>query len=282
MEPANALPGIRIVLVRTSHPGNIGAAARAMWTMGFTDLALVKPRHFPHPEATAMAAGASERLAHVTVHETLEGALSGCVHAVGFSARRRDLSHAVVALREAAPAIVAATAGGRVALVFGNETSGLSNAELARCQAFATIPANPEYGSLNLAMAVQVACYEVAVAAQAHAPAKGRERLPATLDDLEGLFAHLERASLDTGFVDPVKPGRFLEHMRRLFARARLERPEVKLLRGLLGALEAKAAAAPPAIPPAAAKPKARAKRAAPKPEAPSRKRAPPSTRKRS
>jgi tRNA/rRNA methyltransferase len=276
MEPAKALSGTRIVLVRTSHPGNIGAAARAMWTMGFADLALVQPRHFPHEDATAMAAGAADRLADVTVHETLESALSGCVHAVGFSARRRDLSHAVVALREAAPAIVAATDEGRVALVFGNETSGLSNAELARCQAFATIPANPEYGSLNLAMAVQVACYEVAVATQAYAPAKGRERLPATMDDLEGLFAHLERASLDTGFVDPVKPGRFLEHMRRLFARARLERPEVKLLRGLLGALEAQA------TPPPAAKPKARARPAARKPAAPSRKRAPPSKRKRS
>jgi len=283
MDTAPALSSTRIVLVRTSHPGNIGAAARAMWTMGFTDLALVQPRHFPHEEATAMAAGASDRLANVTVHESLESALSGCVHAVGFSARRRDLSHAVVALREAAPAIVAATAEGRVALVFGNETSGLSNAELARCQAFATIPANPAYGSLNLAMAVQVACYEVAVAADAHVPAKGRERLPATMDDLEGLFAHLERASLHTGFVDPVKPGRFLEHMRRLFARARLERPEVKLLRGLLGALEAKAAAAPgAATPPAAEKPKARAKPAARKRAAPSRKPARPPSRKRS
>lgn len=274
MEAANALSGTRIVLVRTSHPGNIGAAARAMWTMGFTDLALVQPRHFPHEEATAMAAGAADRLAHVTVHETLESALSGCVHAVGFSARRRDLSHAVEALRDAAPAIVEATGEGRVALVFGNETSGLSNAELARCQAFATIPANPEYGSLNLAMAVQVACYEVAVAAHAHVPAKGRERLPATVDDLEGLIAHFERASRDTGFVDPAKPGRFLEHMRRLFARARLERPEVKLLRGLLGALEARAA-----TPPAAAK--APAKPATRKRAAPSRKRAPPRSRKR-
>jgi len=277
MDHAIAPSGIRIVLIRTSHPGNIGAALRAMWTMGFTDLALVQPRHFPHPEATAMAAGAAERLADVTVHETLEGALSGCVHAVGFSARRRDLSHPIVALRDAAPAIVAATGEGRVALVFGNETSGLSNAELARCQGFATIPANPAYGSLNLAMAVQVACYEVAVAAGAHAAPQGRERAGATLDDLEGLFVHLDRAALASGFVDPAKPGRFLEHMRRLFARSKLERPEVKLLRGLLGALEARAVTAPPA-----AKAKSPAKPAARKRAAPSRKRALPRSRKRS
>lgn len=278
MERSDALSRIRVVLSRTSHPGNLGAAARAMKTMGLSDLALVSPRHFPDPDATAMAAGAADLLARASLHASLEAALSGCVLAVGFSARRRDLSHPVQALRAAAPAIVAAARDGRVALVFGNETSGLSNEELARCQAFASIPANPDYSSLNLAAAVQVACYEVALAAGAHSPPRGRERLRATLDDVDGFFAHLERSALASGFLDPARPGRFIGHMRRLFARTKLERAEVKLLRGLLGALDARSGATRQP----AARSKPRAKPAAGKRAAPSRKRPPPRSRKRS
>ncbi len=261
-----------MVLAQTSHPGNIGASARAMKTMGVSDLALVRPRRFPDAEATAMAAGGAQLLASATVHETLEAALSGCVLAVGFSARRRDLSHPVQALRDAAPPIVAAALGGRVALVFGNETSGLSNEELALCQAFASIPANPQYTSLNLAAAVQVACYEVAVAALAHAAPQGRQRQFATLDDANGFFDHLEASALASGFLDPARPGRFIAHMRRLFARTRLERAEVKLLRGLLGALDARAKATPPRAPKAAP----RAKAGTAPQAAPSRKRSTP------
>src|SRR4051812_42470801 len=150
---------LAVVLSHPSHPGNIGAAARALKTMGLADLRLVAPRHFPDPDATAMAAGAAELLQSARVFERLEGALADCVHAVGFSARPRDLSHRVESLRDAAPGIAAAAAQGSVALVFGNETSGLSNEELARCQRLVTIPSNPAYGSLNLAAAVQVACY---------------------------------------------------------------------------------------------------------------------------
>jgi tRNA/rRNA methyltransferase len=216
-----------------------------------------------------MAAGGADLLARSTVHATLGEALSGCVLAVGFSARRRDLSHAVQPLREAAPGIVEATAAGRVALVFGNETSGLSNDELAQCQAFASIPANPGYSSLNLAAAVQVACYEVSVAAGANAAPVARERLPATIDDLNALIAHLESSARASGFLDPRKPGRFVEHMRRLFARAKLERAEVKLLRGLLGALGetgGRANATRPRAARPAAKAKAAGRRAAPSP----------------
>jgi tRNA/rRNA methyltransferase len=277
MERRDTLPAVRVVLSRTSHPGNIGAAARAMKTMGFSDLALVRPRHFPDPDATAMAAGAAAELARASVHDTLEGALAGCVLAVGFSARRRDLSHPVLALRDAVPVILDAARAGRVALVFGNETSGLSNEELARCQAFASIPANPAYSSLNLAAAVQVACYEVAVGAGAHEAPRGRKRPAATLGDIDGFFAHLERSALASGFLDPRRPGRFIEHMRRLFARAGLERPEVKLLRGLLGAMDAKAGPTEPAAPRASPRsPRAMSTRAAP-----SRKRSPPRPRKR-
>jgi len=141
-------------------------------------------------------------------------------------------------LRDAAPSLIEAAAQGTVALVFGNETSGLSNEELARCQRFVVIPSNPAYGSLNLAAAVQVVCYELAVTARAFAAPAARERGAASVGDVEGLYAHLEIAASSSGFLDPEKPGRFMERMRRMFARARLERQEVKLLRGLLSALE--------------------------------------------
>jgi tRNA/rRNA methyltransferase len=240
MEAMESLSRIRVVLSRTSHPGNIGAAARALKTMGFADLALVAPRHFPDPDATAMAAGAGDVLCNAGVFESLEGALADCSLAVGFSARERELSHAPLTLRDAAPQLLEATSEGKVALVFGNETSGLSNEELARCQRFVVIPSNPAYGSLNLAAAVQVACYELAVAAQTFVAPAARERDAASVGDIEGLFTHLDSAAVSSGFLDPAEPGRFMERMRRMFARIRLERQEVKLLRGLLSALDKK------------------------------------------
>jgi tRNA/rRNA methyltransferase len=231
---------LRIVLSHPSHPGNVGAAARAMKTMGFSDLALVNPRHFPDPDAVALAAGAADLLQAARVTVTLEAALADCSLAVGFSARARDLSHAPMALRELAPEILAAAAKGTVALVFGNETSGLSNEELLRCQRLAHIPANPAYSSLNLAAAVQVACYELATNAGSHAlPASGGGDA-ATGEDVEGFFAHLESTVHESGYVGPDNPGRFMERMRRLFARSGLERTEVRLLRGMLAAFEKK------------------------------------------
>jgi tRNA/rRNA methyltransferase len=240
MDAQQALSRIRVVLSRTSHPGNIGAAARAMKTMGFADLVLVSPRHFPDPDATAMAAGAADLLSTARVVDSLEAALADRTLAVGFSARARERSHPVAGLREIAPALLDAAAGGGVALVFGNETSGLSNEELARCQRLAAIPANPGYPSLNLAAAVQVACYELACTASAFGlPASGAGTA-ATGDDLRGLFEHLESATLASGFIDPAKPGQFMERMRRLFARTGLERAEVKLIRGMLASFEKK------------------------------------------
>ena len=238
MDPELLLSRLRVVLSRPSHPGNIGAAARAMKTMGLAELALVEPRYFPDPDATAMAAGAADLLERARVHQSLEAALADCTLAVGFSARGRDLSHPSVALREAAASILDSAALGRVALVFGNETSGLSNEELLRCQRLVSIPANPAYGSLNLAAAVQVACYELASSARAHAAPAGGSGTAATGDDLRGLFEHLERSVIESGYVDTAKPGRFMERMRRLFARTALEREEVKLLRGMLAAFE--------------------------------------------
>lgn len=227
-----------IVLSRTSHPGNIGAAARAMMTMGFGELRLVAPRAFPAAEATTMASGAVEVLERARVFATLEEALADVVHAVGFSARSRDLSHPVRALREAAPDILARAGAGRVALVFGNETFGLTNEELARCQAFVNIPSNPAYGSLNLAAAVQVACYELATSAAAFGVPPEPDHAPATVEEIEALHAHFERAMVASGFLDPAQPRRLMERMRRLFARAGLERAEAQFLRGMLSAFE--------------------------------------------
>jgi tRNA/rRNA methyltransferase len=236
MDARQALSGIRVVLSRTSHPGNIGAVARAMKTMGFTDLTLVEPRHFPDSDATAMAAGAADILEGARVVDTLQAALADRTLAVGFSARGRDLSHPPASLRSLVPQVLAE--GGGVALVFGNETSGLSNEELALCQRFASIPANPEYSSLNLAAAVQIACYELAMGADAHPLPTANVRSAATGDDLRGLFEHIEAAALASGYWDPARPGRFMERMQRLFARTGLEREEVRLIRGMLAAFE--------------------------------------------
>ena len=238
MELRSGLSGTCVVLSRPSHPGNIGSAARAMKTMGFADLRLVAPKEFPSAEADALASGALDVLERARVFATLEEALADAVLAVGFSSRPRDLSHPLRTLREAAPDILAEMARGPVALVFGNETFGLTNEELARCQWLATIPANPAYGSLNLGAAVQVACYELATAAAAFAPSAEPERTPATLEELEALFAHIERSMVASGFLDPAQPKRLMERMRRLFARAAPEREEVRFLRGMLSSFE--------------------------------------------
>jgi tRNA/rRNA methyltransferase len=237
MKADSPLARVAVVLSRTSHPGNIGAAARAMKTMGLSDLVLVAPRHFPHPEATALAAGAADLLGRARVVESLAEALADRVLAVGFSARGRDLSHPARDWREAAPEALGATAGGPVALVFGNETSGLSNDELLACQRHARIPANPEYPSLNLAAAVQVACYELAQAARAFRAPGRPPRQPATGADLEALHARLQALLVASGFLDPAEPGRLDERMRRLAARLDLEAEEVAILHGMLASL---------------------------------------------
>ncbi|MGE5617239.1 MAG: RNA methyltransferase [Bacillota bacterium] len=231
---------ITVVLARPSHPGNIGAAARAMKTMGFDRLALVSPREFPSAEATALAAGAADVLERAMLAGSLEEALGSVKLAVGFSARTRDLSLPAFALREAAARIAHAAGDGDIALVFGNETNGLSNDELGRCQWLATIPANPAYGSLNLAAAVQVACYELALALENTGVSPARPRELATIEDLEGLYAHFEETAVASGYLDPKRPGRLMLRLRRLFARTRMEREEVRFLRGFLAAVQSR------------------------------------------
>lgn len=237
MKGVSPLSRVAVVLSRTSHPGNIGAAARAMKTMGLGDLVLVAPRHFPHPEAVALAAGAADVLERARVVPTLAQALADRVLAIGFSARGRDLSHPALPWRSAAPGAIAATVDGPVAVVFGNETSGLSNDELLACQRHACIPANPAYPSLNLAAAVQVACYELALAADAFRIPDRPPRQPATGADLEALHARLNAVLVASGFLDPTEPGRLDERMRRLAARLDLETEEVAILHGMLDSL---------------------------------------------
>ncbi|MDX1374992.1 MAG: RNA methyltransferase [Burkholderiales bacterium] len=232
----DALARIRVVLCRPSHPGNIGAAARAMKTMGIEDLCLVAPRGFPSPEARWMAAHAVDVLEHARVLDRLEAAIADCIAAYALSARPRDWSPPVVAARDAAQAAIAQAAGGRVAFVFGAERAGLTNEEVLACQVLVHIPASARYGSLNLAQAVQVMAYELRVAAGARVP-RERGQMLATVADIEGLHAHFAQAAEAVGFYDPAAPMKFRERLRRLFARTQLEREEVNVLRGLLRAL---------------------------------------------
>ncbi|MEP7181229.1 MAG: RNA methyltransferase [Betaproteobacteria bacterium] len=234
------LDRIRIVLVAPSHPGNIGASARAMMTMGVTRLVLVAPRRFPDPDAVALASGATAILDGTAVVATLGDALSGTVLAVGFSARPREFAGRVLPVRAAAGEAVSHAAHGDVALVFGTEMSGLSNAELARCGVVATVPANPDYGSLNLAAAVQVACYELRVAATGGDVWRAPRFRPATSDEVEALYAHGTRTLTAIRFLDPRMPKRLLPRLRRLFGRTGLEKEEVSILRGILARIDQK------------------------------------------
>lgn len=241
---------VRIVLSRTSHPGNIGAAARAMKTMGLSRLVLVNPRSFPDDEATARAAGADDVLASARVCQTLDDALADTIFACAVSARIRHLGPPAIDARAAASEILEMTGTGEVALLFGNETSGLSNVEVQRCARMTFIPANPEYSSLNLASAVQLLGYELRLAAFAGDPPRAERAVPfasprATAQEVEGFQAHLERVMIGTGFLDPRRPGQLLPKLRRLFARAGLERDEVNILRGLFDAVERRTTPSP-------------------------------------
>ncbi|HYQ99172.1 MAG TPA: RNA methyltransferase [Casimicrobiaceae bacterium] len=232
------LSRIRVVLVATSHPGNVGAAARAMHTMGLSRLVLVAPRRFPDPDAAARAAGASALLDSARVVATLDEALAGAAFSVGMSARRRELAGRVLAARDAAQEAIAATARGDVAIVFGSEMSGLSNDELARCAIVAAIPANPAYASLNLAAAVQVVAYELRVAVTGGGVWGAPRFAPATADEIAALHAHGERTLVAMRLLDPAMPKRLVPRLRRLFARAALEKEEVNILRGILARID--------------------------------------------
>lgn len=225
---------VRIVLCQTSHPGNIGSTARAMKTMGFKHLYLVQPDKYPNPQATALAAGADDVLDNAIVTQTLSEALIGCGFAIGLSARKRYLSHETVDVRTAAVQANNYVASQPVAFVFGTEMSGLTNAELDCCQLLAMIPANAEYSSLNLAMAVQLVCYELRMTTESSKLDAPLGELLASNDELERFYAHLEETLLKIGYLNPNAPKKLFERMRRLYSRARLEKEEVNLLRGVL------------------------------------------------
>ncbi|OGA03462.1 MAG: hypothetical protein A3H35_21040 [Betaproteobacteria bacterium RIFCSPLOWO2_02_FULL_62_17] len=262
MNPSRCFERIRVVLHRPSHPGNIGAAARAMKTMGLSRLVLVEPRRFPDREADALAVNAADLLAAAKICSSLKQALEGVALAVAWSARGRDLSHAPLEARAAAAETVALAGTSEVALVFGNETAGLANEDVLLCNRLAHIPTVPDFSSLNLAAAVQIVAYEIylaagtaARAAQSQPSSKGEfsgrdeidtrgeiysKRELATVEQVEHFYAHLESSLGQTDFLEPGKPKRMMERMRRLFGRAGLQREEVNILRGMLTAWDRK------------------------------------------
>ena len=238
---ATMLSNIRIVLVETSHPGNIGAVARAMKNMCIgNNLWLVRPKIFPHADATARASGAHDYLADARVCESLDEALVGCHLVVGASARLRTVEWPQLNPRECAEKLLPESQSGEVAIIFGRESSGLRNVELDRCHYLVHIPANPEYASLNLSQAVQVVTYELNMARHAEQTleADANDQELASMDEMEGLFRHLEQALDDIGFSDARQSQKLHRRLRRLFFRARLEKDEVHILRGILSAAQ--------------------------------------------
>jgi TrmH family RNA methyltransferase len=232
---------IRIVLVDTNHPGNIGAVARAMKNMGLRDLHLVRPRLFPHEEATSRASGADDVLAAAQVHDDFAAGIAGCGLVIGTSARSRHLPWDLVEPRECAARAVAASATGNVALVFGSERFGLSNAELNRCNLLVTIPTHPDYSSLNIAMAVQVVAYELWLLMRPGPPAPQPRDVPlATADEMGKLYAHLEQVLDEIDFRDRTGGDNLMIRIRRLFNRAQVDQNEVNILRGILTAVQGK------------------------------------------
>ena len=229
-----SLSRVRIVLCRPSHPGNIGAAARAMKAMGLADLRLVAPERYPAPEAQWMATNAGDVLEGARLHATLAEAIADCTAAFALSARPREWSTQVLEARAAAARAVGLDE--QVAFVFGNESAGLTNEEMLACQYLVHIPASPQFTSLNLAQAVQVVAYEIFMASGTVAIEERRQKL-ATVEDLEGLYAHLERAAVESNFFDPASGSKLRTRWRRLFSRIGMEREEVNILRGLLNAM---------------------------------------------
>ena len=249
--PRSTLAGIRCVLVGTTHTGNLGAAARAMKTMGLTRLELVKPRLPPDAEALARASGADDLLERAGVHEDLSGALAGCRLVIGASARLRSLPWPLLEPPAAARLLLAEATVGDVALVFGRESSGLANEELACCHYLVHIPTDHEFSSLNLAAAVQVLAYEIR---RTWREGLG-ERLPeeprdlATAEAMEGFHAHLTQTLADIGFSDPDQSTKLLMRLRRLFNRARPDWVELNILRGVLRAAQGRKGTGRPSHP---------------------------------
>lgn len=240
LEPALAA-AVRLVMVEPTHPGNIGAAARAMKNMGLNQLVLVKPLRFPDPEARFRAASAVDLLDSARVVDTLAEAVDDCTLVLGASARNRRLPWPMVDPREAGRRIVSEAPLGPVAVLFGREASGLTNEELARCQLHLHVPSDPGYPSLNVSMAMQLVAYEIRMAwleAGARMPEPPWDRPWAETASVEGMLGHLERVLRRVGFLDARDSGQVMMRMRRLFFRTRLDEIEVNILRGLCSSVE--------------------------------------------
>lgn len=255
-----ALNRIRIVMVNTTLPANIGAAARAMKTMGLSNLTLVNPKIFPSPDATALAAGAADILDQVTLVNTLEEAIADCTLVFGTSARSRTIPWPLLDVRSATKLAIDETANGEIAIVFGREDRGLTNEELAQAQFHLTIPVNEEYGVLNVAAAIQVVCYELRMNAllqqdqtierklthekptEQQMPLIGYMQWDEPLADqamMQQFYPHLEAMLADIDFIDPKNPRLLPLRLRRMFGRVRLDRMEYNLLRGIFGRVQA-------------------------------------------
>ncbi|MBA5763294.1 tRNA (cytosine(32)/uridine(32)-2'-O)-methyltransferase TrmJ [Vibrio sp. 404] len=237
------LNNVKVVLVGTSHSGNIGSAARAMKVMGLNNMVLVAPGCEVDGQAIALAAGASDIALNATVVETLEDAVKDCALVVGSSARSRTLEWPMLEPRECGEKCAAEGQQSQVAIVFGRERTGLTNDELQLCHYHVCIPANPEYSSLNLAMAVQTIAYEIRVAfleqqKQNFVP-QAEGEYPRH-EELEMFFEHLEKVMIDTQFISADQPNKVMSKLRRLFNRARPEQQELNTLRGVLTAVEKK------------------------------------------
>jgi len=230
---------IRIVLVNTTHPGNIGAAARAMKNMCLERLYLVEPKSFPCAEATARASGADDLLASAVVCQSLSQALDGCRFVVGASARSRSISWPVENPRLASARLMEESQQGDVALVFGREHSGLSNEELEKCHYLVHIPSNPDFSSLNLAAAVQVLCYELMMQSpDENAQLEDELREVVSMDEMESFFEHLEQTLVELEFLDANHPRKLMRRLRRFFNRSRPDQTEINILRGVLSAAQ--------------------------------------------
>jgi len=230
---------IRIVLAGISHPGNIGAAARAMKTMGLERLCLVAPERYPAAESTVMAAGADDVLAHAQVFPDVRSAVADCGLVVGTTARSRHLPWRMLEPREAAAEIADAATHSEVAVIFGAERTGLTNDELELCQLLLTIPVGSSYGSLNVAMAVQVVAYEILLATRAASPEAVRGGIPlASALEMERFFAHLDQVLEEIGFRDRTGEGHLMARLRRFFSRAVPDQNEINILRGILTSVQ--------------------------------------------
>ncbi len=234
------LDTIRIILIETSHPGNIGSVARAMKTMGLKQLYLVNPVCFPHPKANELASSAVDIIEQAVLTETLDQALSDCHLIIGTSTRSRTIPWPMLSPRDLALKIQAQPDGAQTAILFGREQSGLTNDELHRCHFHVQIPANPEYSSLNIAAAVQVVAYEIYLASLKKSASHAWDYPMATHQEMEGFYAHLEKVLVNLEFLNPKAPRQLMTRLRRLFARAQPDAMEINILRGILGSVEKK------------------------------------------